>query len=194
MFAAMAAVLVMGLAIPKAFGDDGVLFGVRLPRRPAAVRRAVRRGHAATTPRCTGRSVGWRRMLLAPVLIAAAGFFDAGPCGRCSGRSRLTVTLLGASGLGDRGLAASRPAHFAERHGLIVIIALGESIVALGLAASEEPHDRRGRRRRVLGMARGGCLWWLYFDVVAWRRAAPRMATGAERNAIARDAYSYLHP
>ena len=87
-----------------------------------------------------------------------------------------------------------RPKHFAERHGLIIIIALGESIVALGLAASEEPQTAAVVTASVFGMVVVAALWWLYFDVVAL--AAEKrlgMATGAERNAIARDSYSYLH-
>jgi low temperature requirement protein LtrA len=87
-----------------------------------------------------------------------------------------------------------RPAHFAERHGLIVIIALGESIVALGLTASEEPQTAAVVSASIVGMAVVAALWWLYFDVVALA-AEKRLATatGAERNAIARDSYSYLH-
>ena len=87
-----------------------------------------------------------------------------------------------------------RPAHFAERHGLIIIIALGESIVALGLATYDEPHTASVVTASVLGVVVVAALWWLFFDVVAL--AAERrltQATGAERNALARDSYSYLH-
>ena len=86
------------------------------------------------------------------------------------------------------------PAHFAERHGLIVIIALGESIVALGVGA-EVGLDARRRRRRVLGIALVFELWWLYFDVVAIANARRlvRAPEGREQNELARDVYSYLH-
>lgn len=85
------------------------------------------------------------------------------------------------------------PGHFAERHGLIVIIALGESIVALGVAGV-----RIGAREvaaAVLGMAVAGALWWLYFDVVALvaQRRLANASPGRERNEIARDSFSYLH-
>jgi low temperature requirement protein LtrA len=87
-----------------------------------------------------------------------------------------------------------RPAHFAERHGLIIIIALGESIVALGLAASETLLTGAVIGAAIVGIVIVAALWWLYFDVVA-PAAEHRLtqATGAERNALARDSYSYLH-
>ncbi len=75
-----------------------------------------------------------------------------------------------------------RPAHFAERHGLIIIIALGESIVALGLAASEEPQTAAVVSASVIGMTVVAALWWLYFDVVALA-AEKRLASGNRRRA-----------
>jgi low temperature requirement protein LtrA len=86
------------------------------------------------------------------------------------------------------------PGHFAERHGLIVIIALGESIVAIGVGA-ETSVDAGVVGAAVLGTVVAAGLWWLYFDVVA-RVAERRLtlaATGREQNTIARDSYSYLH-
>ena len=93
---------------------------------------------------------------------------------------------------GGRGWRVS-PGHFAERHGLIVIIALGESIVAIG-AGPRRAARRRRRRRRAPRPRRRGRLWWAYFDVVAI--VAERRLHGAEGSAqlaIARDSYSYLH-
>ena len=58
------------------------------------------------------------------------------------------------------------PGHFAERHGLIVIIALGESIVAIGVGA-EAGVDAGVVAAAVLGMAVAAALWWVYFDVIA---------------------------
>jgi low temperature requirement protein LtrA len=86
------------------------------------------------------------------------------------------------------------PAHFAERHGLIVIIALGESIVAIGVGAEGEV-DAGVVVAAVLGMAVAGALWWLYFDIVALvaERRLSNAAEGRERNEVARDSFSYLH-
>ena len=86
------------------------------------------------------------------------------------------------------------PGHFAERHGLIVLIALGESIVAIGVGA-EVGVDAGVIAAAVLGTVVVGALWWLYFDVVALVavRRLENSAPGRERNEIARDAFSYLH-
>jgi low temperature requirement protein LtrA len=86
------------------------------------------------------------------------------------------------------------PGHFAERHGAIIIIALGESIVAIGVGASQDV-DAGVVVAAVLGTAVAAALWWTYFDVVALV-AAHRLgqaAEGRERNEMARDSYSYIH-
>jgi low temperature requirement protein LtrA len=84
--------------------------------------------------------------------------------------------------------------HFAERHGLIVIIALGESIVAIGVGAAGELSFGIGAAA-VLGVALTAAMWWVYFDVVALvsgRRLAAA-EPGYVQNTMARDSYSYLH-
>jgi len=86
------------------------------------------------------------------------------------------------------------PGHFAERHGAIVIIALGESIVAIGVGA-KATLDVGVVAAGVLGVVVAASLWWVYFDVtaiIAARRLA-KAEEGHERNGIARDSYSYLH-
>jgi low temperature requirement protein LtrA len=86
------------------------------------------------------------------------------------------------------------PGHFAERHGLIVLIAIGESIVAIGAGANAHL-DAGLITAAVLGVVVAAVLWWLYFDVVAIV-AARRLAQappGRVRNSMARDSYSFLH-
>jgi low temperature requirement protein LtrA len=86
------------------------------------------------------------------------------------------------------------PGHFAERHGLIFIIALGESIVAIGVGA-DAAVDAGVVVAATLGIAVAAALWWLYFDVVALvaERRLSSAAVGREQNELARDSYSYLH-
>jgi low temperature requirement protein LtrA len=86
------------------------------------------------------------------------------------------------------------PGHFAERHGLIVIIALGESIVAIGVGA-EAGVDAGVVVAAALGVVVAGALWWLYFDIVALvaERRLSNAPEGRVRNEIARDSFSYLH-
>src|ERR687888_77450 len=99
-------------------------------------------------------------------------------------------------GLMARGVEGWRveASHFAERHGLIIIIALGESIVSLGVGASGLELDVGLIAGALLGMAVAGAMWWADFDFVALvgerrLRTAPR----DERVRIARDSFTYLH-
>jgi low temperature requirement protein LtrA len=86
------------------------------------------------------------------------------------------------------------PKHFAERNGLFVIVALGESIVAIGLGALGQERDIELVLTLLVAFAGAAALWWSYFD-----RAAPEAeyylshVTGRERSRFARDAYSLLH-
>lgn len=87
--------------------------------------------------------------------------------------------------------------HWAERHALIVLIALGESVVGLGVGAT----NRNGRpltssviAAAVLGIAVIAALWWLYFDVLAFHvEQVLHRAQEPARTALARDIYTYLH-
>jgi low temperature requirement protein LtrA len=129
---------------------------------------------------------------LAPLIIVAAGFFD-GPAQAALWLVALAVDYLGV--LVDRGqrLRVS-PAHFAERHNLIVIIALGESIVAIGVGAAGVSLTASIVAAAVLGIAVVVALWWAYFDVYAVMSQRQLAATsGAARVRLARDYYSYLH-
>jgi len=86
------------------------------------------------------------------------------------------------------------PAHFAERHGLIVIIAIGESLGSIGFGARDTPLDAQVIVAVVLGFLAAASFWLAYFDyasgsvgnLLAERR-------GRERIAFARDVYTYAH-
>jgi len=86
------------------------------------------------------------------------------------------------------------PGHFAERHGLIIIIALGESIVAIGIGAGGALDFGIGLAA-VLGVGLAAALWWLYFDIVALvsARRLSEAEPGRVQNELARDSYSYIH-
>jgi low temperature requirement protein LtrA len=86
------------------------------------------------------------------------------------------------------------PGHFAERYGLIVIIALGESLIAVGVGAGDLPVTGPTIAAALLGLVVSLALWWLYFDVVApVAERVLRRAQGQERVRLARDSYTYLH-
>ena len=192
MFAAMAAMLVVALAVPEAFGDHGVLFGVAYL--------AVRLLHIVLyvipgkqDPDLLGAVVRFARTaLVASALLIAAGFSD-GRAQVALWGAALAIDYFGVLGGRGRGWRVS-PAHFAERHGLIVIIALGESLVAVGIGAAGIALSPGVVAAAILGIAVICALWWAYFDVIAvmaQRQLAAR--SGAVQARLARDLYSYLH-
>lgn len=190
-FAAIAAMLIVSLAVPGAFGRDGVRFGVGyfVVRALHLVLYAI----AGRGDRDLFRAV--LRIIptatLAPALLVIAGFLDGSGQLAVWGAA-LAIDYLGAMVGRMRGWRIS-PAHFVERFGLIIIIALGESIVAIGVGAAGLPLDAGVMAAALLGITVIAC-WWSYFDwVIFVAQAALAEATGASRAALARDAYSYLH-
>lgn len=84
--------------------------------------------------------------------------------------------------------------HFAERFSLIIIIAIGESIVDLGAASVTPQVDARLVGALLLGLSVAVSLWWLYFDVVALvGERTLKAASGSARARLARDSYTYAH-
>lgn len=196
----MVAMFIAALAIPEAFHDlEGGLSG---PLVLALAYFVVRLMHltlylyAATDDKPLQRQVlktsvamfSGSALILAGAVIggtAQTWFWLAGLA------LDITLTYL-TSTHGDWRLPSA--AHWTERHGLVVILALGESIVAIGVGASKEPVSVPILLGAVFGIALSVCLWWLHFDVTAiaaeHRFAALR---GEERTSAAVDAYTYLH-
>jgi low temperature requirement protein LtrA len=193
MFAAMAGLLIVALCVPGVFTDEALLFAgaygvVRIAhlalfflacRDDPLLRRAVFTGLTVSTAVAIG-------------LLVIASFLD----GIAQGAVWALAIAIDMSGPLFHGQDGWRlvPGHFAERHGLIIIIALGESIVAIGIGA--EGNVTAGI---VIGASLGvmvaAAMWWLYFDVVALaaERRLADAAPGRERNTMARDSFSYLH-
>jgi low temperature requirement protein LtrA len=93
-----------------------------------------------------------------------------------------------------RGWRLRSAAHFAERHGLIIIIALGESIVAIGVGVADLPISAPILIASVLGLAVSAALWWIYFDyTVIFGEQALATEPEETRPTLARDAYTFLH-
>ena len=191
-FASMAAMLVVGLATPAAFGTNALVFAVAyfIVRALHLVLYAIAgRGDPellAAVVRFTPGAV------LGPSLLVVAGFFD-GPLELTLWIAALAIDYLGALRGRGRGWRLS-PAHFVERHGLVIIIALGESIVAIGVGAAELPLNVRTIAAATLGIVVSAALWWSYFDWLIYvSQARITDARGAERADLARDLYSYLH-
>ena len=84
--------------------------------------------------------------------------------------------------------------HFVERHGLVVIIAIGESIVALGIGAQGLPVDLPLVMVASLGLGLSACLWWAYFRGDDERAERAMSATPIERRPqLAIEAFGYAH-
>jgi low temperature requirement protein LtrA len=191
MLAAMTAMLGVALAVPGAFGDDAVLFGFSFL--------LVRVFHVvlyANAGRDDHDLVG-AVLRLAPAELGAASLIVIAAF--LSGDARIALWLLALAidyvGPAIVSLDGWRiaPEHFAERHGLIVLIALGESIIAIGIGASFEL-TAGVILGAVLGVVVVSALWWLYFDVAAIiTRTRLVEERGVAQIRFARDAFSYLH-
>jgi low temperature requirement protein LtrA len=193
MFAAMAALLVVALCVPGAFGDEALLFAVAYG--------VVRAAHIALFILASRDDPRFRQSVLGlgggsavgVGLLIAASAFD----GWLQGALWVVALLLDMAEpffFGSEGWSLEHPGHFAERHGLILIIAIGESIVAIGVGAGADV-DTGVVAAAVLGIAVAAAIWWLYFDVVSMlaERTLTGLPAGRERNELARDTYSYLH-
>jgi low temperature requirement protein LtrA len=126
------------------------------------------------------------------LLLAAASLFDGLAQGALWALA-LFLDMAGPYFFGSDGWRLV-PGHFAERHGLIVIIALGESIVAIGVGAAGALDFGIGTVA-VLGVALAAAQWWIYFDIVALisARRLGEAEQGRVQNELARDSYSYIH-
>ena len=195
MLMVMAAMLIVALAVPEAFDRDALIFAVAYffaktmhlvlywlgSRDDPGLRDAVKR---IAGPIVIGPSI---------IVVSALVADDT-----------LQLALFGLALLIDYGGILARsasegwfiwPEHFAERHALIIIVALGESIVALGVGADGFDELTAGVIvGALLGMAVAAAMWWTYFDVVALVATADlAKATGMKRMLMARDSYSYIH-
>jgi low temperature requirement protein LtrA len=191
-FCAIGAMLIVSLAAPNAFGADGVAFGVAyfVVRALHLVLYAIAGRGDRDLLRAIVRIVP--TAILGPALLVIASFFD-GTAQLALWGAALAIDYLGVLVGHMRGWRVS-PEHFVERHGLVVIIALGESIVAIGVGAAGLPLDAGLIVAALLGIAVVASLWWSYFDWVAFfAQARLTEATGTERARLARDLYSYLH-
>jgi low temperature requirement protein LtrA len=192
MLVAMAAMFVAALAVPEAFGRHGVVLGVAflivnvmfltlyaLAARddPDLLAAILRIAPMALTGAALIVAAGFVHGSLRPILWLAA----------------LAVGLFGPLFTSTSGWRV-QPAHFIERHGLIVIIAIGESLIAIGLGARGAGLGTGVIVAAVLGLVVVNSFWLAYFDFFP-ARAQQLLAdrTGTDRTALARDVYTYFH-
>ena len=188
---ALIAMFVAALVVPGVFEDEGVLFGAAfliVCAMHAALYALAGRGN----PDLLGavlRLAPWS--LLGATLILVAGFMD-------SARTWLWIAALvcayfGAALSGSRGWQV-HPSHLAERYGLVLIIALGEAFISIGIGATGIGIGLGEVVAAILGLLVATSFWLAYFDFFAIRGERILLdAQGPERVAFARDAYTYLH-
>lgn len=194
LFAAMAALLVVSICVPDAFGELALTLAIAYS--------VVRAGQIGLFVLASGDDPNLRRSVLTLAasttvgvgLLVAAAFAD--------GWAQITLWIValaldmaGPFFFGADGWRLA-PSHFVERHGLVLIIALGESIIAIGVGAGSGGEVTNAViATAVLGVAAVTALWWLYFDVTSLvvGHELESMSPGRPRNELARDAYSFLH-
>jgi low temperature requirement protein LtrA len=193
-FAAMTGLLIAALCVPEAFDDRALAFAVAYGvvriggiallylagRDDPELRHSVRIALAGSAP-------------IAIALLIVASALD--------GAAQATLWVLAIAidwgtplFFGSSGWRLM-PEHFSERHNLVIILALGESIVAIGIGAEATELGLGLYSAAALGIALAAALWWIYFDVVSLvnERRLARASPGREQNELARDSYSYLH-
>jgi low temperature requirement protein LtrA len=193
-FVAMAALLIVAICVQEAFGNLALTFALGIGVfRAAHIALFLLAGADYEDAELRHSVIGLGiSTAIAVGILVLASLFD----GLAQGALWVLAIFFDMGGpyfFGTEGWKLV-PGHFAERHGLILIIALGESIVAIGVGASGALDLGIGTAA-VLGVFLAAALWWTYFDVVALvsARRLNEAEPGLEQNALARDSYSYIH-
>jgi low temperature requirement protein LtrA len=187
MLVGMAGFLIMGLAIPHAFGRDGVALGLGyliVVVIHAWLYQRVNRNIARVAP----------FNLAAALLVIGAGLVQ-GTAAYGLWAAALAVQVLSPLVLPVRGRFAIQPSHFTERHGALVIIVFGESVIDIGIGAGGHAVTFSLALSAALGLALTAALWWTYFGAGDDERAelAMTLADPAARPALALAAYFYAY-
>jgi len=200
MAVAMAAIFVVALTIPEAWDDaPGGLNG---PIVLVCAYTFVRIVHLAVYAVAAAEDRELRRQLVVTVvpMLSGAALLLIGALLGGNAQTALFATGLAVDWAGtyvtsrEGNWRIHSPRHWSERHGLIVILAIGESLVAIGAGASELPVSASLLAGALLGIALSLFLWWLYFDVVSLAAEHALSELGDRARArLAVEAYSYLH-
>jgi low temperature requirement protein LtrA len=185
------AMFVGALVVPGVFNDEGVLFGVAflvVCTMHIVLYALAGRGNSALLGAVL-RLAPWT--LLGAILILVAGFTDGARSWLWL--AALVVTYVGAALSGSTGWQL-HPSHFAERYGLVVIIALGEAFIAIGIGATGIGIGLGEVVAAILGLLVATSIWLAYFDFFSLRgERILRDLEGPDRVALARDLYAYAH-
>jgi low temperature requirement protein LtrA len=189
---AMAAMLIAVIALPTAFTTGALVFGLAL----LAVRLINAGIFIASSSRDEAELASAIRrlapgLLIGPTLIVAAAFV-ASPYRELLWIAAAAIDFGSPLLAGTNGLRVI-PSYFIERHGSVIIIALGETIVALGAVTSEDLRLPGVLGAVVCGVLISATLWWTYFGLTAGAEERMRRTPAVDRPRLALEAYSYLH-
>ena len=188
----MGGFFLLALAVPTAFSSTGLAFGLAYL--------VIVVVHTALFTRAVSERVVQAILRISPLNVVSALLVLAGGAAGGTVQYVLWTAAVALQWLNPviRGLAGFEvaPSHFVERHGLVLIIAIGESVVAVGIGASGLPVDAGLAVVALLGLALSACLWWLYFGRGDDERA-DRALAGMEpllraRRALTAFFYCYL--
>lgn len=196
----MAVVLIVSLAVPEVLADAPG--GIPAPLLFVLCYGAVRVLHLVSyrlaSPGDAALHATLRRTalisVLPPLVLLLAGCAFSGRPQLLLWLGAVAVDYGGIYLTGSSGWRVNSPGHFAERHGLIVIIALGESIVAMGVGVADFPLTYAVLGASAAGLLLAAGLWRLYFRQLG--EAAEHRLGGLaddERTRFARDVYTFLH-
>ncbi|MHA6621757.1 low temperature requirement protein A [Pseudonocardia sp. DLS-67] len=198
LFAAMAAVFVQAITIPEAFEDlPGGLHG---PMVFAICYFVVRAVHivmfwlaSVEDPQLRGQVLRFLPSMLAGTILLLIASQTTGATQTWLWFAAIAADYLGTLLAGSKWRMRSA-SHFAERHGLIIIVALGESIVAIGVGVAHLPISWPIIAASALGLVVAGAMWWAYFDVTALVIERALAAADGERQIkLGRGGYTFLH-
>jgi low temperature requirement protein LtrA len=199
LFAAMAAMYVQAITIPEAFDD--LPGGLQGPVVFAACYFVVRAVHivmfwvaSREDPQLRGQLLRFLPSMLAGTILLLIASQTTGTTQTVLWFAALAGDYLGTLVGGTKWRMGSA-SHFAERYGLIIIVALGESIVAIGVGVAHLPISWPIIAAAVLGLVVAGAMWWAYFDITALiTERALTTAVGEQRQIqLARGGYTFLH-
>jgi low temperature requirement protein LtrA len=191
---ATAAAFVMAASVSRAFDEDALWFAV-----PYLIIRLLGMGVQVRIDRerdreTTGISMAWVMISTVGLIAVLAGALVDPPARNWVWLAAVVLDLLAAAASSRNAVWDLNARHFSERHGLFVIIALGESLIVAGTAVAGD--ERTGQLLATAGasIVVVSVLWWTYFG---WLKEALEhgfvAADSAEIGAIARDAFSLTH-
>jgi low temperature requirement protein LtrA len=188
----MAGFLVVGLAIPRGFSQHG----------QGAAGAALGLGylivvlvHAALYYRLNRNIMRIAPFNVTSALLVILAGVAGGPAAYALWAAALAIQVLSPLIAHPGGRFEIQPAHFVERHGALIIVALGESVAAVGISASRQGVTGSLVSAAVLGLALTAALWWVYFGTGDDDRAERAFSAAGrdQRPGLALSAYFYAH-